>query len=209
MKSLPDRRTFLKDAGTLTASVALFAASALAFASDAAAQDTPRISAVVYDSRYSSCREFADGLGGKGADPFDTCADVAGLWYGPLRGYLAAHGGGVAGLTTYSDSGVSESFGRELHLSLVYEGLHDSRGSHVLTHRLRGVGDAIQIGSALSGQHSDWAEALGYALARARSTKASIQWESSVVHTSQIGDHPGFLRSWLLEPISPGRSFRG
>jgi FAD/FMN-containing dehydrogenase len=37
---------------------------------------------------------------------------------------------------------------------------------------------------------------LGYVLAR--SAESAKQWESAVVRTSQPGDHPGFLRSWLL-----------
>jgi len=208
MKTLPDRRTFLKDAGTLTVSAALLATGAQAFAS-ADAENPPRISAVVYDSRYSSCREFAGALNRKGAAPFDACADIAGLWYGPLRDHLAAHGGAVAGLTTYSDSGVCESFARELRLSLTYEGLHDSRGSAVLTHRLRGIGNALEVGPALRGMHSDWAQALGDALARTRLAEAPRQWESSVACTLLPGDHPGFLRSWLLEPVARGRDFRG
>jgi hypothetical protein len=199
MKPLLNRRTFLKDAGALTVSAVLIGAGASAVAS-AAASDGPRIGAVLFDGRYSSCRGFADALVRKGAVPFDACSDVAGLWYGPLRDHLAKYGGRVAGLTTYSDSVVSESFGKQLRLSIRYEGSHDCRESRILAHRLRTFENAREVESALRRADSDWAEALAYALARTPSAGSVRQWESSVLYTPQLDDHPGFLRSWLLAP---------
>jgi len=197
MKSHLDRRTFLKDASVLTASAALIASGASSVVR-AGASDERRISAVLFDSRYSSSREFADALVGEGAVAFDARADIAALWYGPLREHVAKYGGRVAGLTTDSDFAVSKSFGREFQFSLSYEGSHDSRGSTAISHRLRGSQSVSQIELAPRHADSNWARALGQALARTRSEASPKQWQSSVAHTSQLGDHPGFLRSWLL-----------
>ena len=197
MKSRLDRRTFLKDASALTASAALIASGASSVVR-VGESDEPRVSAVLFDSRYSSSREFADALVREGAAAFDARADIAALWYGPLREHFAKYGGRVAGLTTDSDFAVSKSFGREFQFSLSYEGSHDSRGSTAITHRLRGSESVSQIEFALRHADSNWARSLGQALARTRSEASPKQWQSSVAHASQLGDHPGFLRSWLL-----------
>ena len=196
MKSRLDRRTFLKEAGALTVSAAALAVAA-PIDTSSLASDHARIGAVLFDGRYSSCRAFADALARGGAVAFDVRADVAALWYGPLRDHLAKYGGGVAGLATDSDFVVSESFGRQFRLSLRYAGSHDSRRSAALTHELRSLQGVAAIASAVRHADSNWGEAIGYALARARSAEPARQWESAVVHTSQIDDHPGFLRSWL------------
>lgn len=196
MKSHLDRRTFLKDAGALGVASALMASGA-STAVDAASGER-RISAVLFDSRYSSCREFARVFVREGAAAFDARADIAALWYGPLKDHLAKHGGPVAGLTTDSDFVVSESFGREYRLFSRYEGSHDSRGSAAITHRLRGLQGVPQVESALRHADSNWAEAVGRALARTRPPASARQWESSIACTSHLDDHPGFLRSWLL-----------
>jgi len=197
MKSRLDRRTFLKDASALTASAALIASGASSVVRVGESDERP-ISAVLFDSRYSSSREFADALVREGAAAFDARADIAALWYGPLRDHLAKHCGFVAGFTTDSDFVVSESFAKEFRLSPSYEGSHDSRGSAAITHRLRGLQNVAEIASALRHADSNWAAALGQAVARTRSEASPKQWQSSVAHTSQLGDHPGFLRSWLL-----------
>lgn len=200
MKPLLDRRTFLKDAGALTVSAGLIVSSAAAI-TPAATSQGPRIGAVLFDSRYSSCREFASVLVREGAAAFDTREDVAALWYGPLRTHLAKYGGCVAGLTTHSDFVVSQSFGVELRLALRYEGLHDSRASRTLAHQFRTRGNAADIEAALRGSTSDWAQSLGCALSRIVSAESAGPCELSVMHTPRLDDHPGFLRSWFLAPV--------
>lgn len=197
MKSHLDRRTFLKDAGALGVASALMASGASTVARATASHER-RISAVLFDGRYSSSREFAGALVREGAAAFDTRADIAALWYGPLKDHLAKHGSFVAGLTTDSDFLVSQSFGREFRLSSKYEGSHDSRGSAAITHRLRGLQSVAEIESTLGHAGSNWAPALGQAIAGTPSIASAKQWESLVAYTSQLGDHPGFLRSWLL-----------
>jgi hypothetical protein len=198
MKSRLDRRTFLKDAGALTVSAAALVAGA-PMDTSSPAPDHARIGAALFDGRYSSCRAFADALARKGAVAFDVRADIAALWYGQLRDHLAKYGGSIAGLTTDSDFVVSESFGRQFRLSLRYAGSHDSRGCAALTHKLRSLQGVAGIESALRHADSNWGEAIGHALAHARSAEPARQWESAAVHTSQLDDHPGFLRSWLLD----------
>ncbi len=203
MKSCLDRRTFLKDAGALTASAALMASGAPGIAA-AAAADGRRIGAVLFDGRYSSCRAFADALARKGAVAFDVQPDAAALWYGPLRDHLAACGGSVAGLTTFSDSMLSQSFGRDFGLSLRYEGAHDSRGSDVLRHQLRASAKVDEIAGALRGEDPDWPEALAGALARSNSISRAGRRRLAIALTTRVGDHPGFLQSWLLVERMPG-----
>jgi hypothetical protein len=196
-KSLLDRRTFLKDASALTVSAAL-AASAASTASSAAAAQGPRIAAVLFDSRYSSCRSFVNAFALRGAAAFDVRGDIAALWYSALRDHLAKHGGPVAGLTAHSDLVVSQAFGRELRLALRYEGAHDSRGSQAIAHRLRGRINLDEITAALQHADSDWSESLADAIARTRWVRFDPQWQSSLAQTSAPADHPGFLSSWLL-----------
>lgn len=203
MKSRLDRRTFLKDASALTVSAAVLAAGAPIGASPPE-PDGARISAVLFDGRYSSCRAFADRLNRHGARAFNVQPDAAALWYGPLHDHLAACGGGVAGLTTFSDSMLSQSFGRDLGLSLRYEGAHDSRSSDVLKHQLCAGGRVDEIAGALRGADSDWAEALAGALARSDSISQVGRRRLAATLTTRIGDHPGFLESWLLAEKVPG-----
>ncbi|MFZ1203159.1 MAG: twin-arginine translocation signal domain-containing protein [Candidatus Acidiferrales bacterium] len=202
MKSLLDRRTFLKDASALTVSAGLIVSTAAAITSADASQG-PRIGAALFDGRYSSCRTFANALAREGAAVFDVGADVALLWYGPLRDHFTAHAGSVAGLTTQSDFVVSQSFGRERGLSLKYEGVHDSRGSRAITHRLRGLMNVDGVGAALRHTDSQWSEKLASALARTQSSETASQWKSSLAQTSALRDHPGFLTSWLLTAQQP------
>ncbi len=203
MKSRLNRRTFLKDAGALTASAALMASGAPGIAA-AASADGQRISAVLFDGRYSSCRAFADALSRNGARAFDVHPDAAALWYGPLRDRLVVCGGCVAGLTTFSDSMLSQSFGRDYGLSLRYEGAHDSRGSDVLKHQLRAGAKVDEIAGALREADSDWAEALAGALARSDSISRAGRLQFAVAFTTRVGDHPGFLHSWFLAEKMPG-----
>ncbi len=202
MKSRLDRRTFLKDAGALTASAALIAAGApgIAAASEPSGQ---RISAVLFDDRYSSSRTFADALARNGAVTFNVQPDAAALWYGPLCDHLVACGGCVAGLTTFSDSMLSQSFGRDFGLALRYEGAHDSRGSDVLKHQLRAGAQVDEIAGALRGADSDWVEALAGALPRSTSISLDGRRRLAVALTARVGDHPGFLQSWLLAEKMP------
>ena len=197
MKDLLDRRTFLRDAGALTVSASLLASgAAVTMAPDPLRG--PRISAVLFDGRYSSGREFAKALVREGAAAFDVGPDVAMVWYGSLRNHLASFGGSVAGLTTQSDFFVSRCFGRELGRSAKYEGAHDSRGCREIMHRLRGTEDVSEIGDALRRAEYNWSEALAFALVRAKAQKPLAQWRRSEARTLPIGDHPGFLTSWLL-----------
>lgn len=196
-----DRRKFLRDAGVLTVSAAALAASATA--TSAFEPGRPPINAVLFDRRYSACREFAGALAREGAKAFDVQPDVAVLWYGPLRDHLAARGGCVAGLTTFADFAVSQSFGRDYQLSLRHEGAHDGRGSNIVTHRLRAAEILDGIAAALRTADSEWAEALAAALMRSKSIASDGRWRRSIAQTSGAGEHPGFLQSWLLVPMVP------
>lgn len=169
----------------------------------AAAVENARIRAVLFDSRYASCREFAEALVREGALAFDVQPDPAAVWLGPLRDHLAQHGGSVAGLAANSDFVLAASFSRDLGLSLQYEGMHDARSSRFLTHRLRGA-NAGEIALALGRGDSGWARDLGQALASAAAAALASQRGTSVAHTLGAGGHPGFLQSWLLTPKMSG-----
>jgi hypothetical protein len=197
MRQFLDRRNFLKDAGTLAVSAALLGSGASAMTAPWEANPS-RITAVLYDERYSDCRGFADAFIRRGATPFGTRGDIASLWYGALRAHLARRGGCVAGLTVHSDLVVSQSCGAELNLKPLYEGTHDCRASDALTHRLRIHGNDNEIAAALLHSDADWARSLAHALGQAAWNNDSARSESSAIRTSRSGDHPGFLSSWVL-----------
>jgi hypothetical protein len=159
-----------------------------------------RIAAVVYDERYSDCRSFADILARRGATPFPVNGDCGRLWHGALREHLVANRGSVAGLTTDCDFVVSRICGRELGLSVVYEGAHDSRGSSDVTHRLRSTPYQRKIVAALGRDGSSWAEALAQSLLRLPSPDSAAIFCAPVsLKTPRSSDHPGYLTSWLHE----------
>lgn len=197
-----NRRRFLREASALTVSAVALRASAST--ASAFVAESPRIHTLLFDGRYSACREFSDRLVLEGAKAFDVRPDAAPVWYGRLRNHLTARGGCLAGLTTYSDCLLAESFGRDFGLAVKYEGTHDSRRSDLLVHRLRTVANADEIGAALSGSDSEWAEALAAALARSAWVPAARGWRHAAAYTSSCLGHPGFLQSWLLAPKTPG-----
>jgi hypothetical protein len=162
-----------------------------------------RISAVVYDERYSDCRIFATALQHQGAVVFATAGEAARVWYTSLRSHSARHGGCVAGITTDADRGVSQIAGRELKLRLVYEGLHDGRGS--ILHHHSGIALNNATPADFEG-NTRWAESLAEFLLRTTNPEvhargnysdgASLRWVSP-----KSEDYPGYLTSWLLAPV--------
>jgi hypothetical protein len=203
MAQFRDRRTFLKDAGALAVSAAILGSSASATATPWEANPA-RITAVLYDERYSDCRSFADAFIRRGAMAFGTRDEIASLWYGPLRAHFARHRGSVAGLTAHSDLVVSQSCGVELSFRLLYEGSHDCRATDALTHRLRVRGNDNEIAAALPHSRADWARSLADALGRAAWNNGSLLSESPAISTARSDGHPGFLSSWILGPAMAG-----
>ncbi len=104
---------------------------------------------VIFDARYDAARRFAQALAARGAATVEAQADVARLWYGPLRLHRA--GGGrirIAGLTTWADFAVIQSCAREARLRPRHVVFHDrsgrshrvARGSPDLKARLEDAG---------------------------------------------------------------------
>ncbi len=224
-----NRRDFVKRTGAAIVPVALLGPRLSAWiAANAASASALRmaepITSVIYDGRYRDCRLFADTLVRQGAIAFPlngnfgqwVGADSASVWYGHLRAHLTRHGGRVAGLMTYSDSGVSQSCGRELHLKTVYEGAHDCRCSENLSHRLRSGAEAHEIAAAFVGGNARWPQYLACGLCDfSRSdlrgvaslndfacggASNPVAWAEAFAKTSRSDDHPGYLTSWLLAP---------
>jgi hypothetical protein len=202
---LVNRRDFVKSAGAVIVPVVILGPrlSAIAVARSMSAS----ITAVIYDERYRDCRIFAEALSRQGATAFPANGDSASLWYGALRAQLVRHGGQVAGLTTHSDFGVSQSCGRELDLKMLYQGAHDCRASSSLTHRLRGRVDQRILAAAFTGGNASWPRRLARILGPDSGSTASpnefaarATWEETTVTTSRSSDHPGYLMSWLLAP---------
>jgi hypothetical protein len=191
------RRDFLKGAAMVPAGVAAVQWSA---AAEALGARGSRISAVVFDERYADCRIFAESLARQGTVLFPTGGDAARLWYGALRAHLGRYGGGVAGMATDSDLGVSRECGRELAMRIAYEGSHDGRTSNCLKHRLRGDDEANAVYTALLRADGPWAESIAMALARPPLGERIINAiaGSPTVTTSPSTGHPGYLTSWLL-----------
>jgi hypothetical protein len=159
-----------------------------------------RIAAVVYNERYSDCRSFADILVRSGVTPFPVNGDCGRLWHSALREHLAQNRGGVAGLTTDSDSVVSRMCGRELGFGAAHEGAHDGRGSNDLTHRLQSSAYQHEIAAALRNDGASWAESLAQSLLRAPLHDGAATFRGPVsLKTPRSFDHPGYLTSWFLE----------
>lgn len=191
------RREFLKGAAIAPAAVA---ASQWSVAAEALGARIRRITAAVYDERYSDCRIFAGALARQGAITFATGGDAAILWYGELREHLVRYGGSVAGMTTDSDRVVSHACGREVGLRLAYEGWHDGRRAGRLTHRLRGSGEEKEVYAALLRADTPWAESIASALSRPSLADriVSALAKAPTITTPQSANHPGYLTSWLL-----------
>lgn len=196
-----NRRDFLKGAAIVPATVAASHWSAMA---ETLGAKPSRITAVVYDKRYSDCRMFAETLARQGAISFPTGGDAASLWYGAVRAHVQRYGGSVAGMTTDADLIVSRACGRELNLRAAYEGSHDCRASGRLKHRLRGSGVEREVYAALLRADAPWAESIANALDRPPLTERIVNALAGVPTVTthhQSAGHPGYLTSWLLGSV--------
>jgi hypothetical protein len=153
---------------------------------------------VLYDERYSDCRDFADAFVERGATPFRTGRDVASLWHRSLREHVAKYGGGLAGLTPYSDLVVLRSYVAELKLGLMYEGSHDCRTSAGIVHQFRVRGDGREIGETLSHSNAGWAWSLAAVLGRTNANSVFPSSASEVRGSRTATGHPGYLVSWVF-----------
>jgi len=209
-----NRRKFLRHTGTAMAAGVIAPA---AFSLDTAPIEpaktagAPRITAVLFDERYSDSRVFADALVALGAQPFAVNGNSAELWYGALRDYTKSQPGQIVGLTTESDRGVSLACGMELRLRPIYEGAHDARRSSSIAHRIHAPVDQDEIAAALRDSHHSWSESLALVLHRAKcfatSRITSLPMPIAAANASAIAtpplsrDFPGYLTSWLLAPV--------
>ena len=194
-----NRRDLLKRAGAAIIPVAILG-SRLPAIGVSREPGITRVTAIVYDERYSDCGSFAGILSRHGAALFSVNGDCGRLWHGALMEHLVANRGNVAGLTTDSDFVVSRACGREHGLRLVYEGAHDSRGATEVMHRLRSAADQREIVAALGGDGASWAETVAQSLLRLPSHGSAAILRSPVsLKTPRSSDHPGYLTSWLLE----------
>jgi len=192
------RRDFLKGAAVAPAAVAVSRWSVAAEALGATGQ---RVSAVVYDERYSDCRVFADTFTRHGAARFAIAGDAGSLWYGALREHLSQHGGSVAGMTTDSDLGVSRECGREIGMRIGYEGSHDGRSAGLLKHLLRGDDRANAVYAALLRDDGAWAASIAAALPSATLADRIVAMASTpTLTTAQNDGYRGYLTSWLITP---------
>jgi hypothetical protein len=113
------RRQFIVAAGGLIAAGAGALGPAVA-----APADAPDIA--LYDGRFEDVRWFGEALRRRGAAAFDTRADLARLWYGPLqRAFDGGRRPRIAGLATWADFVVARGLAREARLTLVRHELHD------------------------------------------------------------------------------------
>jgi hypothetical protein len=195
------RRAFLEGALTLPAVVA----ASEWFAVARVLSGKPfKVTAVVYDERYTDCRAFAKALVGQGAMSFATLGDAGRVWYGALRGYLARTGGSVAGMATHSDWVISRACGREQGLRVAYEGSHDSRMPGRMNHRLGGSGREREVYRALLDPDLTWPEAVATGLLRSYArcegrTGGAVEIAKAGA-VPGAGQQPSYLTSWLLNP---------
>jgi hypothetical protein len=163
---------------------------------DAASQ----IIAVVHDERFGDAREFADHLRKNGAIEFSIGNCSAAIWYGRLGTLLRRRRGMVAGMSTYADLLIAKDCGREMGFQLVFEGVHDARGSDHVAHfyRTRALHLTHQFAGYSALMPSDLAECLIHI-----GTQGWQGWIGFEAIGPRRTDHPGYLTSWLLAPPRP------
>ena len=155
----------------------------------------PVAAIVLHDTRYSDARMFATGAVRQGARVMAQEADMIRLWHRELNAFLQGHGHRIMGMTTCSDFMLIRDCTATLRRRVIYEGLHDCRGSDTLTHSLQFRGGNISI--ALHGG-PEWPETLARTLYRERDRDRPLTKTVIKSNTRRAADNPGTLVSWLI-----------
>lgn len=190
------RREFIKT-GAIASAAALGFSQAHALVAGTAGFGGRIPTIALFDERFAAARQFGRAWSAAGAEVLAVTLDTGSLWYGTLRGKLAAHGGPLqfTGLTTYADFHVLESCAREFGLYTVHEALHDQRQDH-LVHTVR-QGYSGTLARALSGAAGEWP--LGLATALVSQERATSVAGTHVIDSGSVsGDRRGTLISWAL-----------
>jgi len=184
------RRNFVKSAAALAGLAAVTHAAASANAAP--------IGAVIYDERYGDARRFADELARQGARRFTTRSNVARLWYERGSGNIVDDRSQIAGFTSYADLVVVQWIVSAWRFRVLYEGMHDARGSMTLRHRFTSTNGHAALGAALSVPGQDWPRALARALIRTELPGAPPGQASIHGKAQRSNDFPGTLVSWVV-----------
>lgn len=155
-----------------------------------------KVDAVLFDERYSDSRKFARELARGGAQTFSVQFDVGRLWYGPWAQLFATPGVRLAGLTLHSDLFISTEFARHQRAAVMFQCMHDCRGSDAQTHTIeRGTLRYAEPLSALSSGF--WSIALAQRMTESRHDEDGDS-AHIIAHSPRTHDHPGVLYSWVM-----------
>jgi hypothetical protein len=184
------RRDFVKSAAA--------AATALAARTAGAQTAAYPVDAVIYDERYRDARRFADVLVVQGALALATGRNVAKLWHSPRSWMRLVRASRIAGLTPQSDLFIVRSLVARRNLRILYEGMHDCRGTLTLRHRFSCGDDAQRLTEALQDFGEDWPTALALSLERCALSGAPSRHELLDSGVRRSSDFPGTLVSWVV-----------
>ena len=191
-----NKREFLGSAGALGALTLV--GGPLAAPAELGAVSAVPLAAVIFDERYSDARNFAQALRGRGARPLATQLDVSRLWTNELDALAGTTAGALAGFTPYSDLLLMADWGASRSLRVRYLGMHDSRASAVLRHRLRLMAGSDGRFQGLDWHQDGWAAMLARHLADS-AFEGPRKCSLSLTTRQRPGaDFPGTLVSWVI-----------
>jgi hypothetical protein len=190
-----NKREFVGCAGAVGALALLD--GPLAVANVRGSTAVPALAAVILDERYSDARRFAVVLQGRGARRLATQRDVSRLWTGELDAIVTA-AGALAGFTPHSDIMLMADWGARRNLRVRYLGMHDSRASGLMWHRLRTGADSSERIRSLDLNHAAWASTLARGLADTAFGGPGDMACTITTHQRPGGDFPGTLVSWVI-----------
>jgi hypothetical protein len=184
------RRDFVKGAAAVAGVLAVRSAGARAAAHG--------ITAVVYDERYGDARCFAGVLVRHGAVPFATRRNIARLWYDAAPCDTLVSRSRIAGFTPYSDFMLAQAIVGRRGAAVLYEGVHDCRGSNTLNHGLKCGVSAQQLGEVLATAGAGWPSSLAVGLESYLTDESPGRILRIATATRRAPDFPGTLVSWVM-----------
>ena len=178
----------------ITHTVATASIAAVASRSTFAAYAPFRIAAVVFDTRLSDSRRFAEYFTTRGVAAFSLQEDIGRLWRGVLATACAQPATRIVGMTQYTELMISQLSAREFGATLHYQGRHECRGRQTLTHEL-----PIELNaSTMNLSDTDWPLSLASLLESTAVHDRASQVRGVFTGARRAPDHPGTLFSWLI-----------
>lgn len=151
----------------------------------------------IADRRYSDSLRFADAIAQAGGEITEIGSDIGTLWFDDIEPRLRHGGLSLAGLTLASDIFVLERLAGVSRSATIYAGCHDWRGP-CSQHQLSGAMRLARPVAALRTGGSDWARALGEAIAADPMPVSCVEKRRLALQLAPASDSPKYLTSWLM-----------